>query len=136
MPYVTQPEREELKTARPTTVGQLNYVITKLALKYREAQTFPVSQLATEIRNTIAWYMPEKKNYELFNGIIGVLQCARLEYARRTKRRDARDNRILFILDTVRDDFYKEVVAPYEDMKIALNGDIPEYQKQVVDTPQ
>lgn len=64
MPYVLPTQREYLDTHDdPRTVGDLNYLITKLCLYYLEEYT--------------------EGNYADFNSIIGVLECAKLEMYRR-----------------------------------------------------
>jgi hypothetical protein len=82
MPYIDQLRREMLANIAhsPETIGELNYTITKLLTNY-----------AT-------------KNYHHFgytqmNELVGVLECAKLE-------------------------FYRRVAAPYEDKKITENGDV------------
>lgn len=61
-----------------SVAGQLNYIITRLILK------------------TYKGYLP---NYSDINEIVGVLECAKLE-------------------------FYRRTAAPYEDKKIKENGDV------------
>ncbi len=86
MPYITQDQREyidrhlhsilfQLKEL-PYTVGELNYIITKLMIA-----------------------LIKEKNYTQMNNIIGAMECAKLE-------------------------FYRRMVAPYEDKKIKENGDV------------
>ena len=87
MPYIIKHDREffhpisefesGMKTAGP---GWLNFQITKLCDDY----------LKHEDRG---------KNYGNINEVIGVLECAKLE-------------------------FYRRVAAPYEDTKIEANGDV------------
>lgn len=80
MPYVNQNTRLRLDAHEPPwTVGELNYLITKLCNEF-------LKQLTDE-------------SYEAYNGIIGVLECAKLE-------------------------FYRRAVAVYEDKKIEQNGDV------------
>ncbi len=87
MPYITQEERDKLDTGGgvPTNAGQLNYLITKLCMQY----TYGSNQKDGKI-------IP---NYERFNAVIGVLECAKLEV-------------------------YRRRVGPYEDYKLTLNGDV------------
>ena len=58
--------------------GDLNYSITRIAHAYINAKG---------------------ANYKNFNGVIGVLECAKLE-------------------------LYRRKIAPYEDVKITENGDV------------
>jgi hypothetical protein len=79
MPYVTQKIRDNLVDGDPPrTAGELNFAITELCEHYRaENGDF----------------------YTTFNEIIGVLECAKLEY-------------------------YRRVVAKYEKVKCNENGDV------------
>lgn len=79
MPYIKQPDRIDLEQNRsPQTPGELNYVITNLLISYTDFKGL---------------------NYETINSIIGVLECAKLEY-------------------------YRRLASPYEDAKILQNGDV------------
>ena len=78
MPYVDQRAREGLAiTNKPMTPGGLNYLITKMCLEF----------------------VAPNKTYDGYNEVIGVLECAKLE-------------------------FYRRAVAVYEDLKKELNGDV------------
>lgn len=81
MPYIAQRERDLydrwLGLLRPQSVGDLNYVITRI------------------VQN----FLPKEPHYSDFNDVIGVLESAKLE-------------------------LYRRAVAPYEDQKIAENGDV------------
>lgn len=77
MPYIHQSQRQR-PLAVPVTIGELNYCITILCLNFLDVQGH---------------------NYKNINGIVGVLECAKLE-------------------------FYRRLAAPYEDTKIIENGDV------------
>lgn len=82
MPYIKQEYRKELEK-HPLAVqdaGELNYVITRIALAYWNG-------------------VYGKQNYQKINDIVGALEGAKLE-------------------------FYRRIAAPYEDKKIAENGDV------------
>jgi len=81
MPYIKAADRDRL--ALPTSIsiqtpGELNYLVTTLALRYLE-------QHGT--------------SYATINDIVGAFECAKSE-------------------------FYRRVAAPYEEKKIAENGDV------------
>lgn len=76
MPYIDPDARKDL--CFPNNSGELNYLITSLCDDYLNEQG---------------------KNYKYINEIIGVLECAKLE-------------------------FYRRIAAPYEIEKCALNGDV------------
>jgi hypothetical protein len=62
MPYITRARRERLKSPdiRPESVGELNYLITKLLINYAQ----PVS-------------------YQKINDVLGALEGAKAEFYRR-----------------------------------------------------
>lgn len=82
MPYIKPVLRTEQTELWPDSAGELNYAITKLCLDYIK-------------RNG-------GMSYAIGNEVVGVLECAKLE-------------------------FYRRKLAPYEDKKIKENGDIEGY---------
>ena len=72
MPYIKQPDRKKfvlilnefdrLLKSTEINIGEMNYLITKFIIQY--------------IKN-------HKINYALYNSIIGVLECSKLELYRR-----------------------------------------------------
>jgi broad-specificity NMP kinase len=81
MPYIKDDQRWRLyqtPDVLPEAVGELNYIITELCL---------------------LWIEQHGKTYTAINDVIGVLECAKLE-------------------------FYRRLAAPYEDEKIKENGDV------------
>lgn len=78
MPYIPPYRREDLETLDPHSAGELNYKITQTLLQYLKAQG---------------------TSYDSLNEIVGVLECAKLE-------------------------FYRRAVVAYEDEKIKENGDV------------
>jgi len=80
MPYIKKEHREDIPDIFPIkwTVGDLNYFFT----------------------NTLRNYIEVKgESYELYNSLIGVLECCKLE-------------------------LYRRKIADYEDKKIVENGDV------------
>lgn len=81
MPYINDAAREvvEPQSLRAAeTPGELNYQITRLAWRYANTHG---------------------QSYMMFNAIIGVLECAKLE-------------------------FYRRICGPYETNKQGENGDV------------
>lgn len=78
MPYIKEVDRQELTFREPKTAGELNYKITQLCT---------------------AFILQHGENYGNINSVVGVLECAKME-------------------------FYRRLAAPYEDTKIAENGDV------------
>lgn len=82
MPYIKD-YRDDLIDLfkKPSDAGELNFVLTSICDRYLK---------------------DEGKNYGHINEVIGVLECAKLE-------------------------FYRRIAAPYEDVKIKENGDVYTY---------
>ena len=81
MPYIENRDRENIRFGwDPITYGQLNYAITKII------DSFLVGR-------------DDQLRYEHINGVIGVLECAKLE-------------------------LYRRIAVPYEDLKKESNGDV------------
>lgn len=82
MPYIKEEDRQrilaEFGNAEIFNAGELNFLITRILNDYLEAHT---------------------TSYAIFNEVIGVLECAKLE-------------------------LYRRKLAAYEDRKIAENGDV------------
>jgi hypothetical protein len=76
MPYIKPGDRDDLLV--PQTAGELNWKLTNECLKFLDGTA---------------------QKYDDYNTIIGVLECAKLE-------------------------FYRRAVASYEDRKIKENGDV------------
>jgi hypothetical protein len=86
MPYITQNARTFIdKGCRVKTSGELNYKITKMIKDYMEDHCPKAAGMSP--------------NYAMFNDMIGVLECCKLE-------------------------LYRRMVAPYEDTKKEVNGDV------------
>ena len=81
MPYIDQKSRSIVAPDAMTaaSAGELNYQITCLIEQYLVVHA--------------------GKNYSAINEVIGVLECAKME-------------------------FYRRIAAPYEDKKIEENGDV------------
>ena len=78
MPYIRQEDR--MRAAKlPETPGELNYAITMMIMEYVDHIALP--------------------SYSAYNTAIGVLECVKLEFARR-------------------------VLNPYEDLRCKENGDV------------
>lgn len=79
MPYIEQEARRRLGVTREAhSAGELNYLLTGVALDYCDRQGY---------------------SYNTFNEVVGALECAKQE-------------------------FYRKIVVPYEDVKCEQNGDV------------
>jgi hypothetical protein len=104
VPYLTPERKAEIDSGfRPTTKGDLTYLITRALLGERRQVDFGL----------------------LFD-IMGGLDCAGREYRRRRPALSADDVKMLSELEWFATDFYDNVIAPYEDTKIEQNGDVYE----------
>lgn len=98
MPYIKQDRREDLKSSISklktamrhlevtVTPGDMNYIITELLTDYARYKAMSSGMLP----------------YKVINEVIGILECAKLE-------------------------FYRRAATPKEDQAIKDNGDIPQY---------
>lgn len=111
MPYITQTARQVIADGGPvSTAGELNYMITQSIL-----HPFQFTKGPRElIENYIKYH---GLSYSIANDIVGSLECARREFKRRRGIN-------MKWLSEIADEFYDEKVAPYEDQKIQLNGDV------------
>lgn len=78
MPYIPTEDRHRVVMNGPSSVGELNFAITRLLIDYVEAAGL---------------------SYTTLNDCVGACEAAKLE-------------------------FYRRMVVPYEDKKIAANGDV------------
>lgn len=86
MPYIKQEDREkfalglsEIQDNYIANPGELNYLLTQICLIYQ--------------------YHRDNGNYQMFNDIVGALECCKLE-------------------------LYRRKIGIYEDLKIKENGDV------------
>lgn len=80
MPYITKQQRGRLsyEGSKASDAGELNYLITRLVIDFLDRTSY---------------------SYGRINEVIGVLECAKLE-------------------------FYRRIAAPYEQTKKEANGDV------------
>lgn len=92
MPYIPQNCRAVIESNQRNSQhlsrspGELNYTVTRLLIEY----------------------LGETPNYERYNAVVGVLECAKLE-------------------------LYRRMVVPYEEKKKAENGDVYPLEKGRLD---
>lgn len=119
MPYIPGNERNKLITNGEVaqTLGQLTYLLTHHCLNTPE----PWLHLALRREAEDYLDVQDAVNYSTLASIIGCFQCARLEFRRRRP-----DDYIVAddALADIMQDFYRQIVAPYEDNKIKENGDV------------
>lgn len=122
MPYIKQADRERIRTTgEPTNAGELNYVITLKLIAWDRVQNF---NLTEDLSDICKGYLVDL-NYQKVNDVTGALMCAIAEFGRRRPdtgemTRDWISNCIGNVIESI----YMNIAAPYEDTKIAANGDV------------
>lgn len=129
MPYLTDAHKHALDVGGvPETPGELTYLVTRALLgNPREASMAEALQAAVDRYLSGLATDPGYVNYCV---IIGALTCAALEHERRLGTPgdpyDVPDDAWNALQDLAQfeQDFYRNVIGPYEDTKIAENGDV------------
>lgn len=138
MPYLTADRKRQLRhDPTPETAGDLTYLITDALLKRSSTEG-----LVEAFDRFIETYLLQRPlRFERFAAVLGSLDAARREYARRNPGGTWSDSRgrlhsnyipnswipasaVLHFLEAYAAHFYDEHVAPYEDDKIEQNGDV------------
>lgn len=123
MPYLIEARKMQLDAGfAPATPGDLTYLFTKALLgDPREATLHEALQAAVDSYLETLSRQPRYADYAV---ILGCLDATSREYQRRLGHRA--EPSLTWMLTGFRDEFYVTVVAPYEDTKIAENGDVYE----------
>lgn len=117
MPYITEDRRRALKRGVPAeNCGELNYLFSMLVLESDDMRGLD-NEMQALCRQYIAHH---GLKYQHINDVMGALKGARVEMVRRTGI-----HKFNTLFDDVAKCFYDDVAAPYEDVKIAENGDLP-----------
>lgn len=123
MPYIEQKDRERAEHA-PVVPGELNFAITTCAVEFLAAAMDETEFVTVVKRLCLSYFEEVGLSYTNANAVMGVLFCVGKELMRRV-------NPDLVLLDTIverlgdiQDEIYDNQLAPYEDTKIAENGDV------------
>lgn len=118
MPYLdTRRKFELVNGAKPETPGDLTFLFTSALLGNLTGDDLPAN-----IREIVSWYLPDEPRFADHAVVLGCLYCARREdYRRRSASRYDLGRGVLSAFAVW---YYDHVVAPYEDTKIAENGDV------------
>lgn len=127
MPYIEKSRRPNMlrylsnmqhapTVDRPANCGELNFVICEL-VRHRTHPQLLILRACED-------YIRANMRYQRINDAIGAVTCAGLECARRgwqvgPPRFTGFEQRLII------DRLYATIAAPYEDLKIKENGDIP-----------
>jgi hypothetical protein len=117
MPYIKQDQREALKVIQPANAAQLCYMFS-LYLK-TEPRTGPIGY-RNLIDSYIAGYPKEEVSWKVYAEVLAGAMGALLEVRRRSLPLDDSSD----VLADAVGQWYVEVVGPYEDAKLAENGDV------------
>ena len=124
MPYIKPVDYgRALKT--PSNPGELNYAMTMVACLYMRGD-LSYNQFRDKIQNLVDEYIERLGvSYTNYNNAIGALECCGLELMRRVTGdyEDLADN-CQEAMSWISTNLYFQHVAPYEDQKIAENGDV------------
>lgn len=117
MPYIEEARRRVVGIQEsPQNCGELNFALTMTVLELDDMPGMEAVMMALCLR-----YIREKGlKYQHINDVMGAVFGAKIEYVRRTDR-----HKFDSLFDDVARRFYHDVAAPYEDTKIASNGDLP-----------
>ncbi len=135
MPYIKS--EDYVRAVEASAVpGELNYAITmKIVARLRGVLTY--TEFDRCLRNLTVSYLDRLgMSYTHGNAVMGVLDCAARELRRRTGAAynpnfsGADIRKIERQLDLERKWVYDTLLAPYEDTKIAANGDV--YPKELL----
>lgn len=120
MPYLTDRRKKELENPKAPYLGagDLTYGITRVVIDY--TVTDGEQAFYTALEKCVSRYLPREPRYENFCVVMGALECATKEYIR---RRPESFPKPLWLMSFSRR-FYRDIVAPYEDEKIKVNGDV------------
>lgn len=126
MPYVNQEAKEDLHYLQPRNAGELTYKFVQHALSDNH-----YSDKYNDIMYSAKLYQENKMvmSFQVHADVLGALTAARLEIMRRldccsTSHGVVADAK--WALERATDDYYTNLVGPYEDGKIKSNGDVTE----------
>lgn len=133
MPYIRKDDRPRALD-HPQTVGELNFAVTVRLIKLALGQVeYRKASFRDEITNLLDRFLKVRvpvqgtENYALFNEIMGVFYCVGKEFVRHAggeQNLGPTDWEAIYALSELSEKFYDTRVAPYEDKKIAQNGDV------------
>lgn len=122
MPYIDPARRTPiLDGSPPINAGELNFLVTMAIIAHGHG---PLPMLREKLKAIARAYLmrDDGLRYQKINDVAGVFYCAGRELRRRVK---ADTVGIVILLRETMHQIYDDVAAPYEDLKVQENGDIP-----------
>lgn len=125
MPYIKQAAKDDLHYLQPRNVGELTYRLTVVALSDNHySDKYNDLMFSAKL-----YWLNGQHNFQGHAEVLGAFTAARMELKRRLEccslklglLADAR-----WALEAAEGDYYINEVGPYEDKKIAENGDVKE----------
>jgi len=124
MPYITQEARDDLAYRQPQNVGELTYILTRIALRAE----YYIDKI-DDLKSAIRLYTEGKdEKFALYAEVLGALAAAGLEIRRRISATNAVAREARWALENAALAFYRDTVGYYEISKINENGDLKEFQ--------
>jgi hypothetical protein len=129
MPYIENNVRAAIDAGRmkPRNCGELNYALTMAIINSAKVHGITADKATPSLPDTlrailVAYLEAEPLRYQRVNDMIGAAECAVLEFDRRAAHSYRYQKTVLLM---VARSLYRDYGAPYEDLKISENGDIP-----------
>ncbi len=127
MPYISQDNRAVAGTS-PASPGELSYALMMVAIQCVEGK-LNASQFGLEALKSVEDYLEVRggRNEYTSNEVMGVLTCVPMELERRLQDNDLSADGVEIVkreMEAYRSLFYALTIAPYEDGRIEIFGDV------------
>lgn len=131
MPYITQKQRKQLVTDPARNSGELNYLLCKAATKYAKSHPKLCYNTLQQIVHTFdeVYEMTRHKEFGYSTFHLNLLEEDMVSIIRAyykkwplVSRHDIKQGQ--GALRCAQLEFYRKVVAPYEDLKCETNGEV------------
>lgn len=125
MPYIKS-EDYARALEEPAVPGELNYAMTMAAGLHLRGE-ISLEEFKGLVEELVDGYMDRLgTSYTNYNNVIGAIHCCGLELLRRVvnQRYTLRSADCQLVMNRVGWNLYHDRTAPYEDEKIAENGDV------------
>jgi hypothetical protein len=119
VPYITQDRRiqlEDLESAGDLSAGDLTYLFFKAAKEYDQTWT-----LVGHLDRLSARYLLDEPRFSKYCTVLGALDSTNRELKRRFPQETIFSRKVL---TQYAEDFFYEVMVPYEQARLSENGDV------------